>query len=484
MARVPKRPYAFFRLSPAADGRAQCFAVRRGDVDKKQIGASLYAPALRVFLQALSRSRFTTRKLRDEVALNPVADLGHLDGNSLVSFVPMEAVEERGVGSAHLYTRRLEEVVKGYTPFADGDVLWAKITPCMENGKSCIVSGLTNGVGFGSTEFHVLRPLTERVTKEYLHEFLALPTLRSVAKLAFTGSAGHQRVPEEFLADLPFPMPEPAAQAEFVSAMDAARAERQAKLTEADALLAGLDGFLLATLGLTPPPRNNRRVFAVHHAAVPARFDPHFHLPAFAQNARMLTDHGAEPLGSLVEFSDEVWRPERHEERTFRYIEISNVNPNTGEARAEEVPVAEAPSRARMAVRTSDIIVSLTRPHHGAIAHITPDLNGCVASTGFSVLRNVNEARVTREYLWCVLRSKMCLSQMLQRASGGNYPAITEPELAKVLLPVPTLDVQETIATEARRRREEARRLRAEAEAGWQAAKSWFEEQLLAPAQP
>lgn len=72
---------------------------------------------------------------------------------------------------------------------------------------------------------------------------------------------------------------------------------------------------------------------------------------------------------------------------------------------------------------------------------------------------------------------------MLQRASGGNYPAITESELAKVLIPIPDKEVQQTIATEARRRREEARRLREEAEAGWQAAKRWFEEQLLGPVQ-
>ena len=278
---------------------------------------------------------------------------------------------------------------------------------------------------------------------------------------------------------LEFPLPPHSIRYKLVVAMDAARAERRAKLAEADALLAGLDGFLLATLGLTPPPKDDRKVFAVRRADVPARFDPHFHLPALAQNTRMLTAGGAERLGSLVSFSDEIWKPAKHEKPTFRYIEISNVNPNTGEARAEETAVAEAPSRARMAVRTNDIIVSLTRPHHGSIAQITPELNGSVASTGFSVLRGIEGSRLNREYLWCVLRSKMCLLQMLQRASGGNYPAITEPELAKVLLPVPKPAVQETIATEARRRREAARRLRAEAETGWQAAKRWFEEQLL-----
>jgi hypothetical protein len=264
--------------------------------------------------------------------------------------------------------------------------------------------------------------------------------------------------------------------------MDSARAERRAKLAEADALLAGLDGFLLATLGLNPPPKDNRKVFAVLRTDVPTRFDPHFFLPALLQNSRMLAAAGAVPLGSLVSFSDEIWKPAEHDQPTFRYIEISTVNPQTGEACAEETPVAEAPSRARMAVRTGDLIVSLTRPHHGSIAQITPELHGCVASTGFSVLRGISE-RLSREYLWCVLRSKMCLQQMLQRASGGNYPAITEPELAKVLVPVPQPAVQETVAGEARRRREEARRLRAEAEAGWQAAKRWFEEQLLGPAQ-
>ena len=71
------------------------------------------------------------------------------------------------------------------------------------------------------------------------------------------------------------------------------------------------------------------------------------------------------------------------------------------------------------------------------------------------------------------------LQQMLQRASGGNYPAITEPELEKILVPVPDAATQDFIATEVRHRREEARRLRAEAEAGWEGAKGWFEVQLF-----
>ena len=396
----------------------------------------------------------------------------------------MDSVEDGATGGVNLSSRKLAEVQKGYTPFAEGDILWAKITPCMENGKSCIASGLVNGVGFGSTEFHVLRARDERLSQSFLWEFLNQETLRRVARYAFTGSAGHQRVPDSFLADLPFPLLAPSDQKRLVDRMGEARSARRAKQVEADELLAGLDDYLLYTLGLTPPPKDERKFFAVTRGASPARFDPHFHHPAFAQNQRMLTANGGEPLGRIATFSKEVWKPEKHDAPTFRYIEISSVDRNTGEAQAVETMVAEAPSRARMAVHTGDIIVSLTRPHHGSIAQITPALDGCIASTGFSVIRNVDESRVMNDYLWCILRRKMCLTQMLQRASGGNYPAITEPELAKVLIPVPTMDIQNTIATEARRRRDEARRLRAEADSGWQDAKRWFEEQLLGPVQP
>ena len=131
-----------------------------------------------------------------------------------------------------------------------------------------------------------------------------------------------------------------------------------------------------------------------------------------------------------------------------------------------------------MQVRADDIIVSLTRPHHGSIAQLGPEFDGCIASTGFAVIRDVAEY-ISREYLWCALRAKFCLQQMRQRASGGNYPAITEPELENVLIPVPDAGTQGYVAAEVGRRREEARRLRGEAEAGWAEARRWFEVQLL-----
>lgn len=214
------------------------------------------------------------------------------------------------------------------------------------------------------------------------------------------------------------------------------------------------------------------------------RLDPHYFAPQFAHLAAAIRSKPCDTLGNLVDFSREQWNPTEAQADTFRYIEISNVNITTGEARAEPTPVSEAPSRARMLVRDGNLIISTTRPHHGAIALIDIDLDGCIASTGFAVVRGVKDKRIDLSYLWCVLRSRLCLPQMLQRSSGGNYPAITEDELRNVLIPVPDADTQSAIVAELGRRRDAARAMRDEAADVWQGAKAEFAARLLGQRNP
>ena len=292
--------------------------------------------------------------------------------------------------------------------------------------------------------------------------------------------AGQPNINKAEFKSCPIPLPSLTKQEELLIWIDSAREKRKAKLAEADALLAGIDAFLLDVLGLHPAATDNRRVFAVRHQVARQRLDPHFHAPEFAQIQALLLRTRCQSLGSIATFSRETWKSQDHKQPTFRYIEINAVNPKTGEPSWNEIPTLEAPSRARMKVRVDDIIVSLTRPHHGSIAHLGPEFEGCVASTGFAVIRDV-AAHVRRDYLWCVLRAKFSLSQMLQRTSGGNYPAITEQELANIAVPIPEKKVQESIAIEVHRRQRKIMKLHAEAEGGWQAAKLWFEEQLLGP---
>ena len=126
--------------------------------------------------------------------------------DTLVSFVPMAAVDERFGMITACEDRRLGEVSRGFTAFEDGDVLFAKITPCMENGKAALARHLTNGVGRGSTEFYVLRP-DSKVLGEYIYHFIRQPQFREKAKRYFTGTAGQQRVPKSFMENISIPLP-------------------------------------------------------------------------------------------------------------------------------------------------------------------------------------------------------------------------------------------------------------------------------------
>jgi type I restriction enzyme S subunit len=175
----------------------------------------------------------------------PRGDLNRQD-DELTSFLPMEAVDaETGVIN-ELRKRPFSEVKKGYTYFADGDVLFAKITPCMQNGKQAIACGLTGGFGFASTEFHVIRPAGQ-VLAEWIHYFVRQPIVLHEATNHFTGAVGQQRVPDDFLKRLELPLPPLAEQRRIAAALkqqmaavEKARAAAQARLAAVKALPAAI----------------------------------------------------------------------------------------------------------------------------------------------------------------------------------------------------------------------------------------------------
>ena len=118
----------------------------------------------------------------------------------------MAAVSEITGSIVSSEVRPFGEVSKGFPIFAENDVLFAKITPCMENGKAAIARNLENSIGAGSTEFFVLRP-TNRVLSEYVFHFIRRVSFRATCKANFTGSAGQQRVPKSFLEKVAIPLP-------------------------------------------------------------------------------------------------------------------------------------------------------------------------------------------------------------------------------------------------------------------------------------
>jgi type I restriction enzyme S subunit len=134
------------------------------------------------------------------------------------SFVPMTLISaEYGVPNGHK-VRPWGEIKKGYTHFAEGDVGLAKITPCFENGKSAVFHSLTGGIGSGTTELHVIRPL--QISPGYILIFLKSPHFIQAGIPRMTGTAGQKRVPLDYFAHSPFPLPPLAEQHRIVAKVD------------------------------------------------------------------------------------------------------------------------------------------------------------------------------------------------------------------------------------------------------------------------
>jgi type I restriction enzyme S subunit len=135
-------------------------------------------------------------------------------------FVPMPLISA-GYGIVpHFETRRWKDIKKGFTHFAEGDVAVAKITPCFQNGKSAVFRGLPNGIGAGTTELHVFRSVANTVVPEYVWIYLKSPQFLLDGESKMTGSAGQKRVPKNYFADNPFPLPPLAEQKRIVAKVD------------------------------------------------------------------------------------------------------------------------------------------------------------------------------------------------------------------------------------------------------------------------
>jgi type I restriction enzyme S subunit len=130
--------------------------------------------ASRLLDRAFLNPEWRITRLLDVALINPKRTKIQRDDDTQTSFVPMENVDDVNGIVKHVLSRPYAAVKKGYTYFEENDVIFAKITPCMQNGKHAIVSNLIDGIGFGSTEFHVIR-CSEKIIPEWVHFFSASP---------------------------------------------------------------------------------------------------------------------------------------------------------------------------------------------------------------------------------------------------------------------------------------------------------------------
>ncbi|SNV74345.1 Type I restriction modification DNA specificity domain [Pasteurella dagmatis] len=185
--------------------------------------------------------------MKDIALVNPKKE--NLPDDLDISFLPMSLVSEYGqvIG---FETRKVYKVKKGYTAFKNKDIIFAKITPCFENGKAALLNDLENGYGFGSTEFHVIRS-QNNCNPNFLFSYLYSDTLLIKGKKSMTGSAGQQRVPAQFFENYIIALPPPEEQqaiANCLSSLDSLISEQNQQICRLKTHKKGLMQQLFPTL--------------------------------------------------------------------------------------------------------------------------------------------------------------------------------------------------------------------------------------------
>lgn len=149
---------------------------------------------------------YPNKRLSSIVDIDPAIRFTGLADDTPISFIPMECIDET-FGEVKEQRETTIAKTKGYTKFEENDLLWAKITPCMQNGKSAIARNLTNGVGCGSTEYYVVRPKTDDLIIDYVYLVLRHHAVLKAAQNSFGGSAGQQRVSSQYVKSIVIPHP-------------------------------------------------------------------------------------------------------------------------------------------------------------------------------------------------------------------------------------------------------------------------------------
>jgi type I restriction enzyme, S subunit len=463
-------------VSPAADGRPQWFAVHRGEITGRW-DVNYWASTL-LFNKRYATPLYPLEPLSKGIAFVQYgsSDLANSEGRGL-RMIRMNNLQADGWDFSDIKYVPLGLAAARHYRLKHGDVLFNRTNSKELVGK-CEVFRERGVWVFASYLIRVR--FNEKVL---LPDFAATFLNTSAGRLQIDRTSrqiiGMTNVNAEELQSLVIPLPDTTKQAELVASMDAARETRRAKLAEAEALLAGLDGFLLDILGLTLPPEDGRKTFAVtSQQLLGRRIDPPAYQPIFAKGHPPKT-----PLRPLREVAD------LDANTLTKPAEEATLVPYVGLPECEQTEVREIVMRpysevkGRSVVRPGDILFARIEPSVFNQKYVfVEDLKGHPAaytSTEFYVV-TARSAEVNVHYLYAMFFCSFVFAQAKGKTTGSSGRRRLDPEMfAELQIPVPLPSVQETVAIEVRRRREEARRLRTEAEAAWQAAKRWFEDQLL-----
>ncbi len=341
-----------------------------------------------------------------------------------VSFVPMPAVDEVSGEIARPVDRPLREVLKGFTQFREGDVIFAKITPCMENGKSAVARSLTNGLGYGSTEFHVFRS-KGAVRPDYLWRYLRRQSFRDDAAAVMTGAVGQRRVPTDFMKSHKLPLPPLAEQRRIVAKLECLTARTARARSELDHIPRLVEKYKQAILA----------------KAFSYPVDAKASSSGVVQLRTAIRELVTGPFGSALHKSDYVTG------------EIPIINPmhiNDGLiSPSAEMSVSEKKAQELSAFRLcpGDVIIA-RRGKMGRCAVVSDEQEGWLCGTGSMILRP--SANLLSDYLFLFLSSPRVISELESEAVGTTMVNLNQKILLGLTLEVPALPAQMEIVRSVR----------------------------------
>jgi restriction endonuclease S subunit len=353
--------------------------------------------------------------------------------------------------------------------FLHGQVLYGKLRPYLNKVY------IAQSDGQCSTEFFVLNVLEQtQLSNEFLQAYLTSKICLAQTVHMMTGNT-HPRILREDFKEILIPLPPFANQRALVAEMQAARASRQQKLAQADALLAGLDAYLLEQLGITPPQEDKRQVYAVRFGDIRAtqRLNAEYFHPERILAIRAMRDRQAglraERLADIADFVRDLAKVSAEDD----YVGLANVQSNTGELVESNDKDGED---ACLRFAQGDVLFARLRPYLNKVHRAEKD---GVCSTEFHIIRVRPENKILPDYLATILRSSLILVQTRHMMTGNTHPRLTNDDVVNLVVPIPDNDVQKVIVAEVNHCRETARQLRAQAAAEWDAAKARFEKKLL-----
>jgi len=402
---------------------------------------------------------WTWTKVGDITEINPKLPKDNIPYDMEVSFLPMKAVEARTGKFDLSLIRKYSEVRKGYTPFADGDIIFAKITPCMENGKIAIVNNLKNGIGFGSTEFHVVRLIENDGSKEYVFHYLLQEHFRRQARRHMKGTAGQLRVPRRFLEDALIPLPPFSEQYRIVGKVEELFTRLDAGVESLRRIKAQLRRYRQAVLKHAFKGKLTEEWRKSHKDEI----EPASMLPKHIKEDREKTTKGKYIELPRIDTSDlpelpESWVWTRLEDiillsterfnpiisENERFVGLKNIESNTG--RLLGFGKSSETRSAKTRFRTGDLLYGRLRPYLNKVW--VADFEGVCSTDILVFLKN---DFVDNNYLSMVLLNSDFVKYTIQRMTGVQHPRISFRSLSKYVVPLPSLHEQHVIAEEIKR---------------------------------